>query len=265
MAERTPPPDDGDDLDQPADEARDEEIGTDLADDPADDVDPDPEPDDEGDGADDEPSDDDPEPLRTEQPAGPRGDRQFGRLRAENRRLRDELAQQGRTPPPDQSRAIEDRRRREAEEDERIALSGDPVAISQHFAARATATLSERLGRSEFFMADNADQAAFERQVQRQPMLAGLEDEVERRLGIARSQGMNPQRIALAKIVLADRILQRSGGAKTRQQRKGAAKVQRQQARPASARNDVGGGQRRSEGQNTQAARAKRLDESGQL
>lgn len=267
MAERTPPENEGDDLDAPIDEERDEDTGSDLADDDAaDEAEPEP---DEG-GEDDEPSEQqtrDREPQRDER-RETRGSRQFGKLREENRRLREQLYQRPPAQQPDQRAADEERRRREAEEDEQVYLTGDPRAISQHVANRTEQRINARVGRLEFFSADAADKAEFDRECGRNPMVDSVAQEVEERLSIARQQGHgNPSRIALAKLILGERVLSRAGKARGRQEAKASRERDRQRARPSSSRGDAGGGSpaRRRGNEDTHAARARRLDESGEL
>lgn len=274
MADIPPPEDlDDDDLDQPdASEHEDDREADDGPDADGGDLGEDA---DEPDGTGDEPP---PSQDTRDQPDRSRGNRQFGEMRRQNRELKRRLEQLEQTRPQapafDQNAEAERRRQqqqREADEEQQVVLTGDPAQIARFYNERSTRQVNERLGRTEFFTADNADRTAFERACDRFPAYDKVADEVEKRLGMARQQGMNPQRVALAKLIIGERYVERMPAAKNRQQKQADGEKRRQQARPSSARSDQGSGRasgNRGTGggrQSEHEARARRLDDSGSL
>lgn len=263
MADQTPPddPEDNDAIDAPE---------ADLEDLPEGD-DPDPE---------DEPDDAEPEPSPTDQrddrqrgrDQPRRGNPEFGRLRRENRELRaerDRLAQQPRSQGPDpQVQARQQREQQDAAREQELILQGDTVGLARFYKDQASREINERVGRVEYHSADAADKSEFRAFIADNPAAASVRDEVEDRLAMARQQGMNPRRDALAKLILGERMLKRAGGAKTRQQRGADREQQRQRARPTGSRSDQGGGQpsgRQRQANDSHAALGARLDDSGEL
>lgn len=213
--------------------------------------------------ADPEPEGEEPE----EPPKRSKSDREenLGKLRRENRDLHEriERLERGGTRQPDPAAAAE-AQRREREEDEQVILSADPARISQHFATKVERRLEGRVNQVVSAVVDTADRTEFRSLCAENQSVAAVKDEVERRLQVARSNGLNPKREALAFYIIGERVAQRAKGSRTRQERRAATDRDRQRARPGAARSDVSSRRERG-GRDTHAERAKRLDESGQL
>lgn len=156
-----------------------------------------------------------------------------------------------------------ERKRREAEEDERIRLSGDPDLIANHAVSKVEKRLSAQFNGVVHHVVDRADKTDFQALCADNPAVKAVAADVEKQLVQSRAQGLNPTREALAKYIIGERVLSRSKGAKSRQEKRAAGERQRQQARPGSRRSDVNSSGR--SGKDTQAERARRLDESGQM
>lgn len=220
------------------------------------------EPDGEADGDEAEDDADDPPPQKPSRGANlreraKRAEREARELRERFERLESTVAQR-----PDPNAAAE-AARREAEEDERIVLSGDSGAIARHFAGKSEKRVTGQLNQVVGHVLDQADRTEFRAMCAENPALKAVADEVEKQLVKSRAQGLNPKREALAKYILGERLLERAKGAKTRQEKRAGTERQRQQARPGSGRSDVNSsGRRRGD---SKEARAKRLDESGLL
>ena len=134
--------------------------------------------------------------------------------------------------------------REKAEEDE-VNLSGDTARSAHFYSARAEKRAEAKLESIARHVVDSSDRTAFEAACARNPTLASIADEVERQLVTYRAQGGNPQRRFVARLILGERMEQRSGAAKTRQAKRAAADIQRQTARPGTARSDVQTGRKR--------------------
>lgn len=263
MADPTPPDDDPeDDLDPSPDEP----ILEDPDDEPDDDPDPDPSPEPE-----DEPEPVEPEPEPAPRARGSEPSRAARRIQTLTEKVR-RLEEERRQPPPQPAYdfAAEQRRRQaeEAAEEERVLLTGDPAAIARHYSEKSTREVRQQLGALAQQTADANDRAAFDRECDRNPMVARMRRDVERELETARRNGHHPTRDAIVNYLLGKKIRERAPGAQTRQQRRADGDRQRQRTRPGNSRGDTGGGAQgggRRNDQNSHAARAKRLDESGML
>lgn len=213
-----------------------------------------------------------PEPEPEEEPQRPpqqppkpqsRAARRIQSLTGEVKTLKRQLGDLQRRPAAPDPAAAARQEQQEREAEERVLLTNDPAQISRFFAERETKKADQRLNGALFHMLDANDRSTFELAAQRNTALASVADEVEERLATARQQGMNPQRVAIARMILGERLEKRAGAAKTRQTTRATARNQRQVARPGNPRGDVQTSRRQSA--DTHAARAKRLDESGLL
>ena len=198
-------------------------------------------------------------------PAAKPPSRAARRIQSLNERLEKaerELEEVKRRPAaPDPAAAAAAQAREKAEEDE-VNLSGDTARIAQFYSGRAERRAEARFEGLARHVVDSSDRTTFAAACASNPTLASIADEVERQLVTYRAQGGNPQRLFVARLILGERVEQRAKGAKTRQGKRAAADIQRQTARPGAARSDVQTGRKR---QDSHEARAKRLDESGQL
>lgn len=197
-----------------------------------------------------------------------RAQRRIQSLDERMRRLEAENAELKRRPAPVDPAAIAAAQRAEAEEDERVILTGDPGAISRHFAGKVQRGVQAQIGQLASFVGDSADRAEFRSACAQDPMLASVADDVEAELSRIRAESrgtINPKREALGELLLGRRMRARGKGAKTRQETRAAKDRQRETARPGNSRSDVRGGGRRTGRLSEQEARAKRLDESGLL
>lgn len=240
--------------------------------DPEDPVDPaDPEdPQDPEDLVDPEDPEDPEDPADPADPEPPRQPSRGAALReraktAERERdeLRERVERLERAPQRPDPAAEAERKRREAEEDERIRLSGDPDLIANHAVSKVEKRLSAQFNGVVHHVVDRADKTDFQALCADNPAVKAVAADVEKQLVQSRAQGLNPTREALAKYIIGERVLSRSKGAKSRQEKRAAGERQRQQARPGSRRSDVNSSGR--SGKDTQAERARRLDESGQM
>jgi hypothetical protein len=181
-------------------------------------------------------------------------------LRARAQRAERELEESRRRPDPLVQAELE--RRTKAEEEE-VLVSGDPAKIAKFYSDRATRDSDQKFNRLAFGVADTADRTSFETLVATNKAYAAVADEVEERLAQARAQGMNPQRRALANMLIGERVAKRGGAARTRAETRAGKEIERQQARPGSPRGDVT--PQRRQPRNTHEEIGKRLDDSGQL
>lgn len=208
------------------------------------------------------------EAEETEQEAPPprssRGSRQFGEMRRELRETRrqlDELKRQRPAADP-AARAEAERQAREAEE--AVLLTGDAGKIGKFYSDRAAQQIRSEVGAIAGHLADQADKTAFTTLANANSVYAAVADEVEERLANARAQGMNPQRIAIAHVLLGEKVAKRAGAARTRATKRAAVNNDRQRGRPGGGgRSDATTGRRPSG--DTHAKRGSRLDESGML
>lgn len=175
-----------------------------------------------------------------------------------------DLEEVRRRPAPVDPNAAAEQARRDAEEDERVILSGDAGAIARHFAQKSEKRVEAKLGAVVNHVVDAADKTEFRALCAEKPSLASVRDEVEEELAKSRAQGLNPKREYLAYIILGRRIASREKGARTRQEKRAGEERRRQQSRPGSARSDVSRQPSRG-GSSEHEKRAKRLDESGLL
>lgn len=185
------------------------------------------------------------------------------RAEREASELRERVERLERAPQRPDPAAEAERKRREAEEDERIRLSGDPDLIANHAVSKVEKRLSAQFNGVVHHVVDRADKTDFQALCADNPAVKAVAADVEKQLVQSRAQGLNPTREALAKYIIGERVLSRSKGAKSRQEKRAAGERQRQQARPGSRRSDVNSSGR--SGKDTQAERARRLDESGQM
>lgn len=156
-----------------------------------------------------------------------------------------------------QGRQTAEQQRLEAE---RISLM--PPEEKYEYLLKAQETRFEaRFGALQFQQGDSGDRVAFQslcaRNSDQGKALSSVSDEVERRLTELRRNGGNTSREVLAKYILGERAYERAGRVKAKQEKKGAANIQRQQGKPSGGRSDVQGGQRK--GGDDRAARAARL------
>lgn len=230
-------------------------------DDPVDDDPPpddDPEPDDEPEPDEDDP-DDEPEPAPPPKPAS-RAQRRIQSLTERLEKAERELAEVRQRPAPVDPAVARAAEERERQAEEHVLLTGDPGQIAKFYADRAQRQADAKLNTVLGHVVDTSDRTTFQTLCSSNPVYASISDEVEKRLADARRQGANPQRLALAHLILGERVANRTKGAKTRQERRAATERQRQAAKPGGARSDVAATRRK---QDSQEARAKRLDESG--
>jgi hypothetical protein len=183
------------------------------------------------------------------------------RAEREAAELRQRVEALERRPAPADPAAAERQAAAEREAEERILLTQDPAQIAKFYSDRSERKSEQKLNQVIHHVVDTSDRTSFQGMCAANPLYASIADEVEKRLAVVRQQGMNPQRIALAHLILGERVAARGKGAKTRQERQAAGEQERQRGRSSTARSDVAGGGRPR--QDTHAARAKRLDESG--
>ena len=174
-----------------------------------------------------------------------------------------ELQEARRRPAAPDPNAIAEQQRREREDEEAVLLTSDSGKIAKFYADRATRQADQKFNGLAAHLLDTSDKTTFQTLVNSNPTYAQVAEEVEERLANARSQGMNPQRIAIAHLILGERVAKRAKPAATRQRKQAAVVNGRQVGRPGNARSDVTTGRRPSG--DTQTKRATRLDESGLL
>ena len=201
--------------------------------------------------------------VEAEAPEKPvsRAQRRIQALSEEVRELRKRVE----APPqqrPDPAAEAE-RVRREQEEDERVRLSGDPDLIARHAVGKVERRLSAQFNGVVSHVLDRSDKTDFLALCASNAAVAAVADAVEKQLVQSRAQGLNPTREALAKYIIGERIMSRAKGAKTRQEKTAAQGRERQRAKPGASRSDVNSSGRPK--RDSQAERAKRLDESGML
>lgn len=203
------------------------------------------------------------EEVEAEAPEKPvsRAQRRIQALSEEVRELREKVN----APPQRQHdpNAEAEARRREQEEDERVRLSGDPDLIARHAVGKVEKRLSHQFNSVVSHVVDRSDKTDFLALCAENPAVKAVAADVEKQLVQSRAQGLNPTREALAKYIIGERIMNRSKGAKTRQERSAEPARRREQAKPGAARSDVNSSGRPK--RDSQAERAKRLDESGML
>jgi hypothetical protein len=229
-------------------------------------VDDDPPPDDDPESDDEpDPDEDDPDADPAPEPAAKPASRAQRRIQSLTERLEQaeralaEMRQRPALVDPAASRAAEERER---QAEEQVLLTGDPGQIAKFYADRAQRQADAKLNTVLGHVVDTSDRTTFQTLCSSNPVYASVADEVERRLADARAKGANPQRLALAHLILGERVANRTKGAKTRQEWRAAIERRRQSVRPGGGRSDVNPQRRR---QDTHEARAKRLDESGQM
>ena len=222
----------------------------------------------EGDGeeaeaeADGEAEDGEEEPPRRQR--GSDRDENLGNLRRQNTELRERLdrIERGQQQRPDPN-AEQERQRREAAEEEQVLLTGDVGKIAKFYSDRSARESRAQISQVVNHVVDAADKTEFRALCAENPALKAIAADVEKQLVQSRAQGLNPKREALAKYLLGERMLSRAKGAKTRQEKTAAQGRERQRARPGASRSDVNSSGRPK--RDSQAERAKRLDESGML
>jgi hypothetical protein len=146
-------------------------------------------------------------------------------------------------------------------ERERLALM-PPEEKFEYLLNKQKQDQDARFGAIQFQMQDGADRIAFQSLAARSDDIgkayASVSDEVEKRLGEMRHRGGNADRETIAKYIIGERAVARLSRAKPRQAAKGQQNIQRQTTRPAPARGDIQGGQRR--GGSEAEGRRSRLD-----
>ena len=174
----------------------------------------------------------------------PRGDRQMGALRAQNRQLADEQARltrqldELRRNPP-QQQVVETPQQRA----DRLALMSPEDRI-QATVDEALQHHQQQTAQLQNQLMDQSDSAAFQSQTAINPLLKKLAPEVERRLADLRSRGQNLSRAVVATYLIGERVLAQQGKAKpAAQQRR-----RQQNARPVNAGGDVQGRRARQTG-----------------
>ncbi len=124
------------------------------------------------------------------------------------------------------------------EETERVAVMTDSERFD-YYRQKDRAELGREIGTLKFQLGDTADRTAFENLCARTPALSAIRDEVEARLAAERRNGINVPRETVAKFLRGERALQRASGAKTRQAKNGAVRIEREKGRPSNSRGDV--------------------------
>lgn len=118
--------------------------------------------------------------------------------------------------------------------------------------------VNERLAASEAQTNERLDRQYFESLCARDPIAAGMKDEVERELSALRARGQNVDRDTMLTFLLGQKARQNSGRATGRAAKAAAQRRERQAVRPGSGRSDTPAADRREA--NTKAARDKRLE-----
>ena len=186
------------------------------------------------------------EPAAAARPAS-RGERDFGKLRAETRRLAEENAritremQELRSRPAPVAQPVET----PAQRAERLALLS-PEDRMQVMLDERLAQHAQQQQHLNNQLLDQSDRAAFQSQAAGNPLLGKLAPEVERRLADLRARGENLPRHIVATFLLGEKVLAQQGKGKPAAD----ARRRAQTARPANGRGDVQGdrGQRRTGG-----------------
>lgn len=215
-------------LDEDLGDNLDEDTGGGEGDDEGDDEDPD------GLGAD---------PSPSPAPGGPtRGENRVAaatRIAAEAKARADaleaELAairNQRNTESQDAARRAEEARVANMSPDERL----------QYDVQQMNRRLDQSLAEIRFNAADATDRTQFEAEVAKNKAVASVADEVEKILAEMRKTGVNSPRLTIAKYVIGERALTRSGRATAATERRVAGNRERNVVRAPNSRGDVGAG-----------------------
>jgi hypothetical protein len=160
----------------------------------------------------------------------------------ENRRLRDQLLTQTRTPPPqvDPYRRAEEER----QEAERVAQMM-PHEQAQFYARRTEQNFQQQLMRQNLETRDLIDRQLFQSLCAQEPMANRLSTEVENTLNQARQQGMNPTREAIYNLLVGQEVRTRAKKQTEKQRKNGRAQIERQTTQPGGTRSTAAGGRSR--------------------
>lgn len=146
----------------------------------------------------------------------------------------------------------------ERREQERIAQM-DPLERAEYVARTAEQRTNQRLDTIARQMADSTDRAEFAQACAANPALAKVKDQVEADLSKLRAgSNVNMPRATLAAYIIGLKVLEKAPKARGRAEKRGAANLDRERARPAGGSSDSPGrGRETSE----KAARDKRLED----
>lgn len=170
--------------------------------------------------------------------------RQAKEAKAENARLRQQLAGRSTAPNP------EDQRRAAEAEATRLAMMSPEERIEYRIAQQEERH-SRELAQVRFETTDRADVQSFEALCRRNPAAARLKDRVEQALAGERQRGFNYPRETVLKVLIGEQALKNAPRAQNAAQRQAADQRGRQAARPGAGRSDVAsqGGRRGDEKQ----------------
>jgi hypothetical protein len=157
-----------------------------------------------------------------------------------------------------QQRTIQQNQETPAQRAERLAMM-DPDDRVNYLLQEQGQRFNNELAQIRFQSADSADRTAFESLCARNPVASKLAGQVEERLAELRRNGTTAPRDTVLKYLIGERAMANAGRAKGKATRVAATNTARQTSRPASARNDTGGENRRATGE--QEARRKRLED----
>ena len=209
---------------------------------------------DELDELDEELDPDEPEETHEPEPAEPeatpqqpsREDRRIHVLRQRERDARDEaqrlrterdqlLAQTRQAPQqPDPYRQAE----LDRQENERVAMMA-PHEVAAHYANRSEQRFRQELARMNVEMADRTDRMSFDAFSQTRPTALKMAAEVERTLGEARQQGMNPTRQSIYHLLLGREVDAKASRQIETQRTNGRRRIASQETRPAAPRSNA--------------------------
>lgn len=190
-------------------------------------------------------------PPQPQPPPQTRGQRRVQalqtRLKAqedENRRLRDAWLNQQRQPPPqpDPYRTAEVQRL----EAERVSLMS-PAEAAQHYAAQAEQRMNSQFHAARFEVGDLLDRQSFQQLMREEPLFRKYADQVDEMLRVARQNGNNPTREALANQLLAQQVRENTRTQSERQRRRGREAIARQTTQPGNGTRSTAAAARRGE------------------
>ena len=205
------------------------------------------EPEPEGDG--DEPQD---------EPPARRPSRAQARIEALDRAVR-EATERAEAAERRANEALNGTSRANAEQQERERLAQmDPLERAEYVARTAEQRTNQRLDAISRTMADSTDRAEFATACAANPALAKVKDEVEAELSKLRAGNVNMPRGTLAAYLIGRKVLEKAPKARGRAEKRGAANLERERARPAGGSSDSPGRGRET---NEKAARDKRLED----
>lgn len=187
-----------------------------------------------------------------------KGNPEYGRLRQRAREAEERAAQKEREL--NELRMAAQGRQTEQEkqlEQERLRLMA-PEEKTEYLLDKQKREFDGRFGQLQFQMADTADQSAFAALCASKPAFQSVRGDVEEQLLALRRNGANTTRENLATYLIGKRALEQSEKSRPAQKKRAAVNRERQQAKPAGGRSDVGRSDQRGGGEVEQ--RRKRLE-----